>query len=364
MKSVFTAIPALFMFIAVMSSHAMGLKYHDASLFPLYGTAAPDASKRYSRLPDSLENKIRPELWALGLNSAGMSIRFATDASEIGMRWKSLNKFAMNHMTATGVRGLDLYVMRPDSSWTTLSSVRPRLNEATTSCTVMSGMTREMREYMLFLPLYDGVDSIYIGIDSLATIRQPAIDLPARDKPIVMYGTSIMQGGCATRPGMAHTNILQRDLNREVYNLGFSGNAKLDVEIAELMASIDAGVYVIDPLPNLKTQELKDRIDLFFHTIRDVRPDTPVLFVESPIFPLMRFNQETMSTITEKNDALKAYFATLTDSGTKNIYYFKGEDILGDMWEGTVDNYHLTDMGFQHFAEKLLPVLKTILNEQ
>ena len=149
----------------------------------------------------------------------------------------------MNHMTATGIKGLDLYCLQ-DGKWVFAGSGRPqgKVNQAT----IVKDMLPEEREYLLYLSLYDGVVSLSIGVDSLSLIGGPAVDLPVRKKPLVFYGTSILQGGCASRPGMAHTNILERRLNRECINLGFSGNALLDLEIARVMAEVDASVFVND----------------------------------------------------------------------------------------------------------------------
>ena len=365
MKRFFLSL-AMLAAVAAMASagvKASDLVYHDASEYPILGTVCANSDHPFWRIPDSLETRCRTDLFALGKNSAGIAVRFATDATTIGASWRSLNKFNMNHMTATGIRGLDLYVMQPDSTWTTVSSIRPLFNSHSTKALAMTNMRKEMREYMLYLSLYDGVDSLYIGVDSAATLCQPWLDLPSRVKPVVMYGTSVLQGGCANRPGMVHTSILGRMLNREVYNFGFSGNAKLDYEIAELMATIDAGVFVIDALPNLKTPEIKERMEHFFRIIRNRRPDTPVIFVESVIFPIMRHDQETLETISEKNRTLAQIFESLKANGEKNIYYFKGENILGDCVEGTVDNYHLTDLGFTTFARNFYPLLRDVLSK-
>ena len=144
----------------------------------------------------------------------------------------------MNHMALTGIKGLDLYCLE-DTVWRFAGVGRPSGKE--NKATLVAHMEPKMREFLLYLPLYDGITDLKIGVDSLSEILLPAINLPVREKPIVFYGTSILQGGCATRPGMAHTNILSRWLNRETINLGFSGNGLLDVEIAEIMAHIDAG---------------------------------------------------------------------------------------------------------------------------
>ncbi len=350
----------IFTLIASISLFAQDPVFVDARQFPLLGTVFNDTSTTvYQRLPDSLAQQIRPELFDLGMNPAGMSIRFASNSTKIALKWNSAKAFRMNHMTPTGISGLDLYSL-VDGEWIFVGSGRPGVNKKECKSTIIENMTPEMREYMIFLSLYDGVDSLYIGIDSTAVIAQPMVDVPRREKPIVMYGTSILQGGCASRPGMAHTNILQRMLNREIYNLGFSGNGRLDVEIARLMATVDAGAYVIDALPNNTTEQLKENIDPFFRILRNARPEVPVLFVESPIFPNSRFDNQVKEMLVEKNAALRSYYDSLVASGEKEIYYFEGERVFGGCSEYTVDCNHMTDYGFQYFATQLAPILENI----
>lgn len=334
--------------------------FRSAESLPVYGTLAPDAEARYTRLPDSLKDIVREDLWSLGLNSAGISVRFRSDSPELSLRWHSRNKFNMNHMTATGIRGLDLYALT-DTGWTFVNSGRPAFHSANSTSKVVTDMEPGIeREYMLYLSLYDGVDSLYIGVDSAATLLPPAVQLPERHKPIVMYGTSILQGGCATRPGMAHTNILQRTLNREVINLGFSGNAKLDPEIAALMAQADASVFVIDALPNCTTEMVAEKMEPFIAIIRRAHPTTPILLVESPWFPIMRWNTEVNATLREKNAKLREIFDRLSPDDP-NLHYFEADGVFAGDTENTVDNYHLTDGGFRVFADRLKPVLEQLM---
>ena len=336
------------------------LDYRSADNLPVLGTLAPDAEAHYSRLPDSLKGKVRDDLWNLGLNSAGVSVRFRSNSPDLGVKWHSRNKFNMNHMTATGIRGLDLYALT-DSGWTFVNSGRPAFHQHNSTSRLVSGMEPGVeREYMLFLSLYDGVDSLYIGVDSTATLLPPATATPVRRKPVIMYGTSILQGGCATRPGMAHTNILQRMLNREVVNLGFSGNAKLDPEIAELMAQADASLFVLDNLPNCTPEMVSDLTEPFIAILRAKHPTTPILLVESPYFPISRWSPDVEATLRDKNARLRAIYERLAPSDP-NIHYFRGEDIFGAEAESTVDNYHFTDMGFRAFAEKLAPVIEQLI---
>lgn len=336
------------------SSHAQIL-YHDASAFPLLGKATEATLTRYERLPDSLEHISRKPLWDLGRNSAGLALRFRSNSTCIAAKWEVRNNMSMNHMTPTGIKGLDLYCLQ-DGKWIFAGSGRPqgKVNEAT----IVKNMDPEEREYLLYLSLYDGVTSLAIGVDSLSTLDRPAVDLPVRRKPVLFYGTSILQGGCASRPGMAHTNILERWLNRECINLGFSGNALLDLEIAEVAASVDASMFVLDFLPNATVEQMKERAEKFYSIIRAKHPDTPVLFVEDPIFPHSRFNKNIAREVEAKNETIAAIFQSLKKKGEKNIYFLSSKDMIGHDGEATVDGVHFTDLGFMRYAEVLYPLIK------
>lgn len=336
--------------------------YHDMRGYTVYGTLAPDAAKSYSRLPDSLSTQVRESLWNMGQNSAGLSIRFTTNATDIYARWSSLNQTKMNHMNPVGIRGMDLYVLNDDNTWAFVGSAIPSSKEET-KATIVKGMSAKMRDYLLFLPLYDGIYNLQIGVNKGAVIKEPENAVICREKPVVMYGTSILQGGCASRPGMAHTNILQRMLNREVFNLGFSGNGHLDPEIASLMAAKDAGVYVIDVLPNNTIKSLGTKLEPFYRILRKAHPDTPILLVESPLYPRTRIDAPYRKGILALNGALRDFYDRMVAEGDSNIHYFEGKDILDDDCEGSIDGIHFTDIGFKNFAHRLYPVLKKIIEK-
>lgn len=337
--------------------------YHDMRSYTVYGTLAPDAAKSYSRLPDSLVSQVKESLWNMGQNSAGLSIRFSTDATDIFAKWNSLNQTKMNHMNPVGIRGLDLYTLEPDGSWSFVGSAIPSSKEENRATIVKGIGGKKMREYMLFLPLYDGIYDLQIGVNKGATIKEPETPVIQREKPVVMYGTSILQGGCASRPGMAHTNILQRLLNREVVNLGFSGNGHLDPEIAQLMAQKEAGVYVIDVLPNNTIKSLGLKLEPFYRILRDSHPDTPILLIESPMYPRTKIDASYRSGIVGLNGALRDFYKRMRAEGDEHLHYFEGKDILDPDSEGSIDGIHFTDIGFQHFARQLCPVLKKLLGQ-
>lgn len=335
---------------------AQQLTYYDASRFPLLGKATQDTGARYERLPDSLKNISRPPLWNLSRNSAGMAIRFRSNSTRIAAKWETLSNNHMNHMTDVGVRGLDLYCWENNGSWRFVNSARPtgKKNQAT----IIANMQPKEREYMLYLPLYDGLVSLSIGIDSLAIIDQPLIDYPIRKKPVVFYGTSILQGGCASRPGMAHTNIISRRLNRECINWGFSGNAFLDLEVAKVIAEVDASVFVLDFVPNASVEQMKERMKTFYHIIRNKHPDTPIIFIEDPIFTHTLYDERIAKEVQRKNDTLKEIFYRIKKGKEKNIIFISSKNMLGEDGEATVDGIHFSDLGMMRYADLVCPIIK------
>lgn len=334
--------------------------YHDASEFPLIGKITTETETRYERLPAYLKDNVsRPALWSLGKNTSGLAIRFNSNSTSISAKWEVLKNVTMNHFTETGIKGLDLYAWE-NNKWQYVKTANPTGKE--TEQVIISTMTPKDREFMLFLPLYDGLVSLSIGVDSLSNISAPRTNLPRTDKPIVVYGTSITQGGCATRPGMSYTNILTRWMNREFINLGFSGNGQLDYEIAEVMAKRkDAGMFILDFIPNVNEPQIKDRTKHFIEIIRKENPTTPILLVESVIFPHAVFSTSTAALLSVKNKALRAEYEEMKGAGDNNLYYLNSDNLMSKDGEGTVDGVHLTDLGFQHMATTLMKEIKTIL---
>ena len=316
MKKILTCALLSVLIAVCMPASAQNVVYTDAAEFPLYGKVSDQTDGRYERLPSCLEGVSREPVWYLGRHSAGLFIRFRSNSTSIHARWESTFNNTMTHMTDTGTKGLDLYTL-VDGEWRHVCSAQPQGKKSERR--FIGNMDPVEREYMLYLSLYDGVKSLEIGVDEGATLELPAVDSPSREKPIVMYGTSILQGGCANRPGMAHTNILGRRLDREVINLGFSGNALLDMEIAELMASVeDPGVFVMDYAPNAWDYLIDERGEAFFRVIREAHPDVPVIFIEDVIFPYSIFDNVILEEVTKKNKAQRRLYGKLKDRALWN----------------------------------------------
>lgn len=333
------------------------LKYKNAEAFPLYGKTSDNTETRYERLPASLKGKTRQPVWDLGKNTAGLYIKFKTNSTSIGLKWKLYENRMMNHMTETGSKGFDLYCFQ-NNKWEFVNSARPKVNTFDNEAVIVSNMDNTEKEYILFFPLYDGVKDLEIGIVQAATIEQSSIDLPKSDKPIVCYGTSILQGGCASRPGMAHSNILVRWFNREFVNLGFSGNGQLDYEIAEIIGERESSLIILDFMPNVNVEQIEQKMEKFYNIVRKKSPKTTILFIENPMFPQAKFDNYMRAEINKKNAALNKVFNKLVSKGDHNIFLIPSAGMIGVDDEATVDGIHFTDLGYMRYANYLYPHIK------
>lgn len=344
-------------------------QYVDAQNLRVINKGWNDTHGPYTRIPEYLRDSVRPDLWERAQCSSGIGVRFATNSSRIGVRYQLLWDTHMLHMADTGLKGTDLYVWEGDSVWRHANTNRPRVNnkeEKICEATYVSNLdTTRMTEYMVYLPLYDGVNSLEIKIDSGATITSGNPALIDRNKRIVAYGTSILQGGCASRTGMAATNILSRELNCEIVNIGISGEGKMDSCMARAMAKIpDVDIFLIDPVPNC-TEMMCDTLTYgFVKILRDARPEVPIVMVEGPIYPYARYDSFFGRYLPAKNAAFRCNYDILKAENPENLYYVDSVELDGVEDDGTVDGIHLTDLGFRHYANKLRPILQDILGSQ
>lgn len=360
-RLIFTAVLLL---MAIRVVNAGEPVWHDASEFPVYGKITDDTSARYERLTASLQDVARTPVWNLGRNSAGLYIRFTSNSLAIHLRWVPLTNKTMSHMADTGTKGLDLYGLT-EEGWRFVRSARPKeglkRGEVQTAKLVCGKVERE---YMLYLPLYDGLASLEIGVEEGSFIKAPSVETPSNYKPVIMYGSSILQGGCCSRPGMAHTNILARRLDRTVINLGFSGNALIDYEIAEYMASHpDPGVFVLDYVPNANKDQIDERAEKFYRILRDAHPNVPIIFMEIPNYPPRVFDQGAERNCQGRNEAQRRVFNKLKKAGEKKIFFISSDGMLGEDGEATVDGTHFTDLGMMRYVDHVFPTIEKALSK-
>ena len=337
------------------------LAWHDVTTWGVEGRAWPEMERKrwFDRLPAVADGSVTTAVWNLSRDSAGMMVRFKTDATVI---WadSTVLKEKLNgaNMTPIGASGLDLYARDENGVWRWVGVSRP--DKKTTRQEIIGGLAPGFREYAVYLPLYNGVEKLSLGVPPDAKFEMLT---PRTDKPIVFYGTSITHGASASRPGMVHTAILGRRFDRPVVNLGFSGNGRMDVAVGELLVKIDAAVFVIDCLPNMGPEAVQERCIPLVKQLRAARPDTPIVLVEdrrnTNSWILPKRNQHH----TDNHAALKAAYETLVKDGVKNLSYIPGDSLYGTDTEGATDASHASDLGFMRQAEIFEPVLRKALGK-
>lgn len=336
------------------------LVWTDARTLTLEGRGWTNAKSYFDRLPASAEGVVRPEVWNLSRQSAGLAVRFVTDATVISARWRLTSpNLALPNMAAIGVSGLDLYVRDGQSGWRWAGFGAPRA--VTNTATLVSGLSPGPREFLLYLPLYNGVMSLELGVASNATLRPAGTWGPGERKPIVFYGTSITQGASASRPGMCHVAMLGRRFNRPTINLGFSGQGRMEPELAALLAELDPAVFVLDCLPNMDAAGVRERVVPFVKTLRAAHPATPIVLVEDRVNANAVLLPQRAAHHRANHEALRAAYQQLRREGVRHLHYVKGNELLGRDGEGTVDGSHPNELGFARQAEALGRVLRPLL---
>ena len=321
------------------------------------GWTDQERERWFDRFPAKAEGKVTKSVWNLSRHSAGMMVRFKTDATTIRAKWKLLSaRLGMPHMPPSGVSGLDLYARDAKGQWRWAAATKP--NKQDMEATLLSGIAPGMREYALYLPLYNGTESLEIGVPKGAKFESLA---PRKAKPLVFYGTSITHGACASRPGLAHPAILGRRLDMPVINIGFSGNGRMHKEVGDLMVEVDAACYVIDCLPNLQPSAVTERCVPLVKQLRKVRPNTPIVLVEDRRFANSWILPAKSKFHDDNQAALQKAYKELQAAGVKKLHYLSGDLLLGDDTEGTTDGSHPNDLGFFRQANAFEPVLRQAL---
>jgi len=332
-------------------SDVANLHWRDATQLPfqVHGLVSSQQSGRFHRLPDRLIAAVNPDVTFLATHTAGGRIRFATDAPAIAVRVKPLYADTMPHMPLTGSAGCDLYLdgvyaatVRPDSA-----------NGA-----VYEGLVCKepvMQEVLLHLPLYNGVEWITIGMQEGALVCPP---VPYRiQAPVLFYGSSITQGGCASRPGNAYTGFLSRWLDTDVVNLGFSGSARGEPVVAEYISSLSLSAVVMDYDHNAPDAgHLLRTHEPFFRVLRAAQPTLPIVMVSMPAVV-------AAPDVRERCDILAKTYAPAKAKGDEKVWFIDGKTLLGldDRDACTVDGSHPNDLGFYRMARTMLPVLRSAL---
>lgn len=312
------------------------------------------------RLPGRAEGIVPPGVWQGGQCLASARVCFRSDTTTLKVRAKVPGVIPYVHMPATGHSGMALYVGGPHEQkpW---GVAFPRNLDATEyESEFFSGISREMREYTLYLPPYNGLSSLEIGLSPGAKLAKPSA--PVLAKPAVFYGTSITQGGCVNNAGGDYASVLGRALNLDVVNLGFNGCGKGEPEVARLLAEIDACLFALDYVANVDPVRLKKTLPPFVKILREAHPTTPVLIMSRIVYMASGYCDTHRAAHEQQRDTIIHFYSRQRRAGDPNIHFVDGNALIpyaADL--AHVDGGHPTGAGFQLMAERLVPYVQHAL---
>ena len=328
-----------------------GVKWIDGRYLPLEGKCFTDTDDFYDRLPKNVTTNVNAGVRGMKHHSAGLQFRFRTDSKTLDFKWKPYtNTLAMDHMPSTGVSGIDIYRQKPDGTWRYVKT--GRIRDAVKGGSLHMGWKPDAA-CLVNLPLYNGIKSFSLGVEKNAKVEALGPRKSGIDKPVVFYGTSITHGGCASRPGLAFPSIVGRDLDVPIVNLGFSGSGKMEFEMSEHLAAIDASCYVLDCLWNMGDPMVRDRYEPFIRNLRKKRPGVPIVMAEQC--------DVYCNGPCGKDRFIKALYDKLIAEGWKSLVYLPKKDMYTGDHEGTVDGCHPNDWGMMSMAKAFGAAVKEAL---
>ncbi|RYE50324.1 MAG: hypothetical protein EOP48_19975 [Sphingobacteriales bacterium] len=363
----FTSSLAIFTLIILGKCQAQTTWYNplQQKFSVVQGQALPSTiGASYQRLPNTLKDEVRQPVWALGQNTAGEYIDFTSTAKKITVRYQVSGSLNMPHMPSTGVSGLDLYAHNEKGVWDWAPG--KYTFKDTISYTFDNLAEKRGKIFRLYLPLYNSVKWLEVGVEKEKTLTFLPV---AKQKPIVVYGTSIAQGGCASRPGLAWPSIFGRRINEPVINMAFSGNGRLETPILNHIAQIDARLFILDCMPNLGSRtlypeaEIRKRVNEAVATLQKRQPNTPILLVEHSgggndhLLDSVR-NREFKTS----SQILTKVYNELKTKGLKNIHLLTTRNINMGI-ESTVDGSHPNDIGMMEHAMAFEKKYREIVNK-
>ena len=312
-----------------------------------------EIGKNYHRLPKRFSSQVRADVWNLSCQSAGLSLRFYTNATQISVKYKVKGGYSMPHMPATGVSGVDLYTIDCngktawcEGKWSFGDTIRYEFKELS-----YHNLHNKGNEFRLYLPLYNEVTSMYIGIPAGNEFHFIS---ETGERPVVVYGTSIAQGACASRPGMAWTNYMQRITDTPVVNLGFSGNGQLEEPLFKALSEISAQLYIIDCMPNMtgeRTALIQERIKAGVKMLRE-HNNTPILLIEHDGYMGGEASNARKKEYEKTNQELRSVYEQLCNDGITNLHYLTQKE-LGLNSDSQVDGVHASDWGMAMYAKSI-----------
>jgi len=322
-----------------------------------------DSANYYNRLPVVAEKEVRKEVWNLAKQTAGEYLDFSTTAQKIVVKYQISGGRSLDNMPTLGVSGVDLYAQDMQNRWHWIEAAYSYRDTVTYSYENFDNKVK-IKKFRLYLPLYNTPKWLKIGVATNADFK---VEEANEKFPLIFYGTSIMQGASASRPGMAWLNILGRKLDHPVINLGFSGNGRLEVPLIDLMNQTDAKLFVLDCQPNLTdkkvypAEEIEKRIASSVQSLKAKHPKIPILLVEhSSGLPQVNLDTALTGRYIWTSQILNNTYQKLQKSGIRDLYILTAKEI-GFTDDSTIDGTHPNDFGMMQYADAYEKIIRKIL---
>ncbi len=336
--------------------------FHNArnAPFRLYGLLRDETAGRFCRLPKEIAETVNQGVTDLYANTAGGRIRFATDSDYVILRATLPSVTTFDHMPMTGVCGFDLYEDDPATEQSAyLHTFRPSTDMSGGFVSVMRFPEKKLRYLTVNFPLYNEVSEVEIGLQESAALGEGM--RYRNEKPVIFYGSSITQGGCASRPGNCYTSLVCRAFNLDYINLGFSGSAKAEATMVAYMAELPMSIFVSDYDHNAPNADhLRATHENMYKVIRERNPEIPYIMMTHPEYSTLCPGNKQSE---ERKAIIAQTYENAKQSGDRNVYFLDGgacfPDGVGEAC--TVDKTHPNDLGFYFMAEGLKSILKQIL---
>ncbi len=332
-----------------------GMRFYDVENAPFAVYGIYKEGGRYRRMPEAVAATVSEGVLGLHDRTAGGRVRFMTDSAKISIIAKMPFVSKSSHFALTGSAGFDLYE-KTESGYNYIKTYRPdtSITDGFESEIVVD---KKMRDITINFPLYSAVEQLLIGLEEGATLC--AAPEYTYQKPMVYYGSSITQGGCASRPGTCYQGFISRRFDADYINLGFSGNARAEDEIIEYVKNLDMSIFIYDYDHNAPTVEhLEKTHEKMFKAVRAAHPDIPIIMMARPRFVQSEDTLARLAIIRKTYENAKA-------AGDDKVWMLDGKQLMAYAQnEGLVDGTHPTDLGFASMGKVLGDLLEEILENE
>lgn len=291
-------------------------------------------------------------------HSAGLVVCFTSNSTAIYTKWCVNKPLLYPNMTTINSQGLNLYVQK-GGKWVFAGVAKPGKQKCTQTV-IVQNMEKGDKKFMLYLPTYNEVNSLAIGVERGSTIQS----LPnVFKKRIAVYGSSVTQGASASRSGLAYPAMLSRHLGYDFMNIGMSGSAKMEPAVVAMINDVEADAYLLDCIPNASVQQIKDRTLPMVLAIQKAHPGKPIILLNSITREQGFVDQKMGNMVLAQNKAVDSIAHILIKNHTKDFYFIDVHEFFGTDHEASTDYAHPNDVGFYRFVQNIEPIIANILKK-